>query len=122
MKRLYFGLGIALVIFAIIFCGTKAVRGAEKDMKNEFFVLQKCVEKNDFESAEKLAGKAEKKWVIYEKNLSFFVNHAEVCEIGVTLSQLKPLIKARQKGDINAQIKKAQTLLLHLANIENITH
>ncbi len=120
MKRLYFALGIFVIIFAVIFCGTMEIEKAHSDMKTSFSSLQKSVEKGESEKAEALAEKLESKWVDYEKKLSLFVNHAEVCEIGVAVSTIKPLIKAKQFGDVLAEIKKAQTLLCHLVNIENI--
>ena len=120
MKRLYFAIGVVVIITAIILSGTLTVKNADKDMKKMFSSLQECVKNNDFDKAEKICDKAEKKWVEYEKSLSFFVNHAEVCDIGVCISAIKPLIKNRQKGDVLSELNKAETLLTHLANLENI--
>lgn len=120
MKRLYFALAVAIVMAGIILTGTFTVKNAYYEMNTIFRRIEVKAENEEFDKALVLCEEAEKKWVKYEKELSIFVNHEEVCNIGVSLSAMKPLIEYKEKAEFFSEINKARTSLTHLASLEKI--
>lgn len=120
MKRLYFALAILFALAVIVGTGTSFVYKANKDMTSIINKIEKSARADDILSAATLCESAERQWVDYEEKLNLFVNHAEVCEIGVSLSSLKPLIEHDEKAEFFCELNKVKTMLTHFASMENI--
>lgn len=120
MKRLYFALGVFLVIALIVGCGTYVVYESNERMNSIFDEIETAAKKDDIEKAVSLCEKAENEWVDFEKKLTLFVNHSEICEIGVSVSAMKPLIEYDEKAEFFSELNKVRVQLTHLASMENI--
>lgn len=120
MKRLYFAFGIALILAGIILSGTFTVKNAYYEMNSLLDEIEFEAENENYINALKIFEEAEEKWIEFEKQLSVFVNHEEVCNIGVSLSALKPLIKYGEKAELLSEINQARVSLTHLASLEKI--
>lgn len=120
MKRLYFALGVAIIMAGIIVTGTFTVKNAYTEMNTLFDEMETEAENENYSKALQICERAEKKWIEYEKQLSVFVNHEEVCNIGVSLSAIKPLIKHGEKAELLSEINQARVSLTHLASLEKI--
>lgn len=122
MKRLFFGIAVLIVIGLIVGIGTYTVDKTDKRMNEIFEQIETAAKNDEFSSAVKLCEKAEKEWINHEEKLSFFVNHQEVCDIGVAISAMKPMIEHKEKAEFFSELNKAKTQLTHLSKMENINN
>ena len=120
MKRLFFGVAVFIIIGLIVGAGTYTVNKTDKRMNEIFEEIETAANNDDYTSAVELCEKAENEWIGYEKKLSYFVNHQEVCDIGVAISAMKPMIEHKEKAEFFSELNKAKTQLTHLAAMENI--
>lgn len=120
MKRMLFGVAILLVIGLIVGLGSFTVYKTDKKMNAIFEKIESHANNNQIKATIRLCDMAEKEWIKNEKTLSLFVNHQEVCDIGVSISALAPLIKHNEKAEFFSELNKAKTQLTHLSNMENI--
>lgn len=122
MKRLYFALTAVVIVFCIVFYGTLTVKNSSGEMLDLFDKIETSAKNDDTETAVQLCDKAEKKWVEYEKKLTFFVNHAEICEIGTGIAAMKPLVRYNEKAEFFSTLESTRVQLIHLASMENINN
>ena len=120
MKRLYFVLVIFAVLIGVIAFGTYTVYQTSNDINKMISEIETYAKNDKIKQAVESCEKAEKLWTDNEEKLSFFVNHQEVCEIGVGISALKPLIQYNEKAEFLSQLNEVKIMLTHLAKMENV--
>ncbi|MBQ4156034.1 MAG: DUF4363 family protein [Clostridia bacterium] len=120
MKRWYFAVALLLSIVIIIGIGIFSVNNSSKQMLNAFDEIEISLKQDNKIRAVELCEKAEKKWVENEKKLTYFVNHSEMCEIGVDIASMKALLKNAEIGEFYSALESARVKLSHLAAMEKI--
>ena len=120
MKRMIFAIAIIIVIVGIVASGTHYVKQANDVMTNYIKKIETAAKQDNPKQALMLCEAAEKEWVNFEKKLNLFVNHAEICEIGVGISAMKPIIEHNEKAEFFSQLNEVKVMLTHLASMENI--
>lgn len=120
MKRTIFAIAIIIVIVGIVASGTHYVKQANDVMTDYLAKIETVAKQDNPKQALMLCEEAEKEWVNFEKKLNLFVNHAEICEIGVGISAMKPLIEHDEKAEFFSQLNEVKVMLTHLASMENI--
>lgn len=120
MKRLYFALALALSIIAIVGFGTFSVKQAKNQLSHYLNEVEVAAKNNDFDSALLLCEKAENSWIESEKKLTYFVNHSDICEIGVSISSIKAFVKYKEQAELFSELNKVRVMITHLSTMENV--
>ncbi len=120
MKRLYFALAVFLVLVGIVATGTYYVGKANDTMTSYLEKIETAAREDKIDEAVMLCESAEQEWVSSEEKLTLFLNHAEICEIGVKIAAMKPLIEHNEKAEFFSSLNEVKVMLIHLATMENI--
>ena len=120
MKRWYFAIALLISVVVIIGVGIYSVSNSSKQMLNAFDEIEFALKQKNKQQAVELCEKAEKKWVENEKKLTYFVNHSEMCEIGVDIASMKALLKSAEMGEFYSALESARVKLSHLVAMEKI--
>ncbi len=120
MKRLIFAGLIVVFLVASIGYGSNYVDVTTTDILGHFSRVEQAVENEDYKSAIKILTQAENKWIVYEKKLTYFVNHNEICTIGEGIAAMKPFIENKEKAKFYSELNKTRVVLMHLANMEKV--
>ena len=120
MKRLYLAAAVLLTICVIVGYGTYEVYNANNTMTSLLKKIEQSAKSDDIENAVAFCQKAEKEWINFEDRLTLFVNHAEICDIGVAISSMKPLIEHNEKAEFFSELNKVKVMLTHLSAMEHV--
>ena len=120
MKLRYFAIALLASVVVIIGIGIHSVDKANNQMLNAFYEIEFALKQNNQEEAVDLCEKAEEKWIENEKKLTYFVNHSEMCEIGVDIASMKALLKSAEMGEFYSALESARVKLSHLTSMEKI--
>lgn len=120
MKRFIFAIAIIIALVGIVASGTYYVKQANDVMNDYITKIETAAKQDNPKKALSLCENAEKEWINFEKKLNIFVNHAEICEIGVGICAMKPLIEYNEKAEFFSQLNEVKVMLTHLASMENI--
>lgn len=118
MKRLFFAVAIVLILAGIISWGTYYVNQANLVINEYIDKIETAANEDNIDQAVELCDQAERAWVGFEKKLNIFVNHAEICEIGVGISSIKPLIEYDEKAEFFSAVNELKVMLTHFASME----
>ena len=118
MKRLWTAALFAVIITAVCLMGMAPVNVRSKNIREVLLKAEVAAAEERFLEAASLAKKAEEIWVETEKSLHYFVNHADLAEIGVSISRLESLARNGDKGTFLSECRAAAVLIIHLTNEE----
>ena len=120
MKRIYFVIAIFLALCLMIGFGTYYVNQANDKLMGYLDKIEVAIQNDDVLAAVKYCDEAERDWIKQEEKLNLFVNHEEVCGIGVAISSLKPLIAYNERAEFLSKLAEVRTMIVHLSAMENI--
>ncbi|MBQ5590433.1 MAG: DUF4363 family protein [Clostridia bacterium] len=118
MSRIFVALGLVVALGIMVGTGFYTINKGNKTLSAILNEVELSAMQDDIEKSANLCEKAEKEWIKCEEKITIFANHAEVCEIGVAISSLKPLIQYNEKAEFFSELNRVKIMLEHLAAME----
>lgn len=121
MKRLFVIAGLVTVVIGICFLQRMYLNHCYADMMQALNDLEKTCQAEDFNRAAEQIKSMEKQWIVYEKKLSYFLDNADVAELGTALGGISKLATGQSKEDLLSQISMIRVQFVHMKTANEIT-
>ena len=114
MKRFIIALCIFLLLIGTCLFGLYEVHNVRNDMTASIETIDKQVQSNHLEEAQKSIEKLQKDWIGYEKKLVRFVGHVPLNEISSVLEGLSYYIRYDDTATFFAELHRIKSLVDHV--------
>ncbi len=115
MKRVIAAIVLILAVAGFCVFNVVYIENSYNDLKSDIDGIKESYSSESVEAAQKKAAEFEEKWVKKEDNLSVFVNHDIIDELGVSISKL-PIYAPLNEELFLAECKEIEIGLLHMLN------
>ncbi len=115
MKRVIAAIVLILVVAGFCIFNVVYIENSYNDLKSDIDGIKESYSSESVEAAQKKAAEFEEKWVKKEDNLSVFVNHDIIDELGVSISKLSIYAPFNEELFL-AECKEIEIGLLHMLN------
>lgn len=121
MKRLLVIVGLITAVVGLCFVQRLYLNHCYTEMIDALDDLEQTCQNEDFAAAAEKAKEIEADWVAYEKKLSYFLDNADISELGTNLGGISKLATKESKEDLLSQISIVRVQFTHIKTANDLT-